>query len=171
MWSGLFQFLSISMDLFLSRISHRSVSKTCYFLSAASHSSISDMERIREMRDRWWGFYCRCTHVSKLYRRIPSASGRERMPSDNVPSADFRVRAVSSLCTPSVRMFDPKAGIKRAPWQFFNDFTGSTSGFTIRKTHEKIRSPRKNSAGISECQNLSFERPSILTNIKFSLGS
>lgn len=30
-----------------------------------------------------------------------------------------------------------KAGIKCAVRQFFSDFTGSTSGFTIRKTHEK----------------------------------
>ncbi|TGZ56705.1 hypothetical protein DBV15_08144 [Temnothorax longispinosus] len=70
------------------------------------------------------------------------------------------------LSIPSVRTFDPKARIKRAPWQFFNDFTGSTSGFTIRKTkHSKIFS----STGMSECHNLdSFECPSILPNVKIS---
>jgi len=56
----------------------------------------------------------------------------ERMPSDNVQSADFRIRAISILY-PFRTNFIRKLGFKRVPWQFFNDFTGSTSGFAIRK--------------------------------------
>lgn len=83
-----------------------------------------------------------CTHVSGLYRRIPSAwgdEGKERKGEYQAvmsrPQISGRVARPFVPSSSSLHQrLGPKAGIKCAAWQFFSDFTGSTSGFTIRKS-------------------------------------
>lgn len=112
-----------------------------------------------------------CTRVSGLYRRIPSVRGMkrcegERMPSDNVLSADFRTRGPSSSSS-LLRALGLKAGIKCTTWQFFSDFTGSIAGFTIRKKISACAlryfflSIGKNSTGTSRPGNFQFRQREI----------
>lgn len=96
------------MDLFLSRISHRSMSKT----------RISSL-RLPVVRSRMWNVYVKRAIARKDFTAaahtclnyIDGFHPRERMPSENVPSADFRVRAVSAFASPRHEHATQKPGL------------------------------------------------------------
>lgn len=91
----------VRMSSFASDFSQISEHKRTILFFTVSSSRISEwkgvyMRGARSLVRILWQLH---THISILYRRIPSAWG-ERMPGDNVPSADFRTSQTSAFAFP-----------------------------------------------------------------------